>query len=372
MTRFILASLLGSTALVTSALAQSQSPRNAGTDPQPSGTQSSQQNDPCTQLIDALRDMPIVQRPVSMRQARQDRADNDTQACRDGLESVRKTEQPDQNAQVQDEGGQITVRQRQPQISVQRGRPEIFIQQQRPTVTIEVPPPRVTVRMPSPDVNVVSPQGQEQSVKMGRMGQPQVQYESAQPRVVVRQSQQQPQVRFEMDQAGNQNRQQMSQMQQKQNQQKQDQAQRQRQQQPQRTAQDESETPAQPQAATNTQQQPTKQQTAQRTRQAQTGQPIRVDTLLEMSLYDQTGELLGDVERVVRDQGRNSIIIGAGGFLGLGEKQIAVPLGQVYRSGDRLISRSISSAQVEQMTAWSEGTGAELNDQQTVNVGGNL
>jgi sporulation protein YlmC with PRC-barrel domain len=56
-------------------------------------------------------------------------------------------------------------------------------------------------------------------------------------------------------------------------------------------------------------------------------QPIEVSELEGMDVINEQGEQLGNVNRVVHDMTDDRqiyVIIGHGGFLGLGEKEIAV------------------------------------------------
>lgn len=104
------------------------------------------------------------------------------------------------------------------------------------------------------------------------------------------------------------------------------------------------------------------------------GRPVRVDWLLDVSLYNVRGQLLGDIERVVRNtKNEVSVIIGRGGFLGLGEKQISVPVSNTYVSGDRLVVRGLTDAQLSAMPEWTERAGiADVEENQTVVVGKNI
>jgi hypothetical protein len=150
----------------------------------------------CDRLIERLRSMPLDQRPIGLRQARQYRQSGDAQACQQSLQKV------DQRAQSgsrsgETAGGQITVQRAAPSVTVSRGQPEITIKQQRPVVTVEIPPPTVTVRMPEPDVNVVETQ-QEPNVRFSQQAvRPKVNYETAEPQVNVRQSDKSPEVNYE-------------------------------------------------------------------------------------------------------------------------------------------------------------------------------
>lgn len=97
---------------------------------------------------------------------------------------------------------------------------------------------------------------------------------------------------------------------------------------------------------------------------------LAVSRLKDMNLYNANGDMLGDVEHVVSDaQGRNSIVIGKGGFLGLGEKQVAIPLSNVVMRGDRLVTRDLSDEQIKAMPEWTKGQQqTELDPGKTIQI----
>ena len=81
---------------------------------------------------------------------------------------------------------EITVRQSPPTVNVEQQAPVITVQQQQPVVTVRIPEPIVTIRMPSPDVQVAQ-------------GDPEVQVETPQP--VVEFIRPEPQIRVEQAEA---------------------------------------------------------------------------------------------------------------------------------------------------------------------------
>lgn len=96
---------------------------------------------------------------------------------------------------------------------------------------------------------------------------------------------------------------------------------------------------------------------------------LAVSRLKDMNLYNANGDMLGDVEHVVSDgQGRNSIVIGKGGFLGLGEKQVAIPLSNVVMRGDRLVTRELTDEQIKAMPEWKKGQQTDLDPGKSVQV----
>lgn len=69
-----------------------------------------------------------------------------------------------------------------------------------------------------------------------------------------------------------------------------------------------------------------------------------------MSIYNGRGEELGEVDRViVTPQGRRFVVVGAGGFLGLGRDQMAFALERFGMRGDRLVIRVVTEDDIEAM-----------------------
>jgi len=100
------------------------------------------------------------------------------------------------------------------------------------------------------------------------------------------------------------------------------------------------------------------------------GLSMRADRLLEYSVYNPQGQLLGDAERVVRDGDGVKVVIGHGGFLGMGEKQIAIPIRQLHLSGNRLVIRGMTDQQIQSMPEWQNASGAtDVSDEQRVTLG---
>lgn len=175
------------------------------------------------------------------------------------------------------------------------GSQEIFVRQPQPTITVDIPQPEIVVRMPRPDVNVVMAQPQvqvqqnsaEPNVQVQQPnGQANVRCERAEPKMVVNQPQGQPNVRFEQPADG----QQANAMQ--------------NQQRPQ--------APGQQPATTGA--------------VSPTANALTVARVTDMDLYSEQNQQLGEVEHMFQSaDGKQHIIIGRGGFLGLGERHVAVP-----------------------------------------------
>ena len=259
-------------------------------------------------------------------------------------------QQPAPMVRVDQASPQVTVQQAQPNVTVRQPQPEILVRQPQPTVTVDIPQPEIIVRMPQPDVNVAmaqpqvqvnQPQPQVQVVQpqqqpevqvqpaqpqvqiqqaqgqpsvqvQGADNQPNVRYERAEPRVVVNQPQGQPNVRMEQQGEG-------------------------------------------PQA--NPQQQaaarPADTTAPQATGALPGAQGLTVSRVDDMNLYNTQGNELGDVERVVQGpDGKQYVVIGAGGFLGMGEKHVAIPVERVALRGDRLIIQGLTEDQIRALPSF--------------------
>lgn len=75
-------------------------------------------------------------------------------------------------------------------------------------------------------------------------------------------------------------------------------------------------------------------------------QPVAAKTLVDREVVNLQNKPIGEVEEVI--QGPNGIaalVVEAGGFMGIGEKEVMIPLDQVRLSGSQLIWESQMGAQ---------------------------
>jgi sporulation protein YlmC with PRC-barrel domain len=78
------------------------------------------------------------------------------------------------------------------------------------------------------------------------------------------------------------------------------------------------------------------------------GQSVKSDMMGE-SVYNDQDEKIGSIKDVVLDSNGKvtDIVIGAGGFLGMGEHDVAVPFSKVTQSGDKLILQGYTKDQLK-------------------------
>ena len=86
------------------------------------------------------------------------------------------------------------------------------------------------------------------------------------------------------------------------------------------------------------------------------GHAIAVSRLKRMNVYNERGDKLGDVERVVQSSDGNvHIVIGSGGFLGIRERDVPIPLERVAIRGNRLVTQGLTGDQVRVMPVFDPG-----------------
>src|SRR5690606_29059935 len=87
-----------------------------------------------------------------------------------------------------------------------------------------------------------------------------------------------------------------------------------------------------------------------RNRQEAQMREITVGDIEDMDVFNEQGEKLGDVGEVVADQqGQQYVVITEGGFLGIGEDRVALPLERFWVQGDRLVVHGVTEADIEAM-----------------------
>jgi hypothetical protein len=349
-----LAILIGCTALVPAmAPAQTpQSPPSSGTNPGATATLAD-----CDRLLAFLEQRHPENAGVTSEQVRAFKTGNNAKACHDVLVRIDPTgtqtgqatkegdktnivvQQPAPAVRVEQAPPQVTVQQQQPQVTVRQPQPEIIVRQPAPTVTVDIPQPEIVVKMPPPDVNVAMAQPQVQvnqpppQVQVTQPQQPQVQvqpaeprvnvqqegatakvqveennsppnvrYERAEPKVVVNPPQGEPQVRFEQAERN----------------------------------------PAPPSGSPQA-----------TTTGVGPNQGLTVARIKKMDLYNDRGERLGDVERVVQSpDGKRHVVVGVGGFLGIGETHVAIPAERLAFRGNRLVAVGLTNDEIKKLPAF--------------------
>jgi hypothetical protein len=82
---------------------------------------------------------------------------------------------------------------------------------------------------------------------------------------------------------------------------------------------------------------------------------LTASQIARATLYNDRGEAVGEIEAVlVTTQGRFAGIgVEVGGFLGIGERDVLLHMGQLRRQGDRIVTL-LSRAQLEAQPEWDD------------------
>jgi sporulation protein YlmC with PRC-barrel domain len=81
---------------------------------------------------------------------------------------------------------------------------------------------------------------------------------------------------------------------------------------------------------------------------------MRVDQLVGKSVYNSTGERVGEIDEIVvnRNSRATAAVVGVGGFLGVGEKKVVVPFDRMRMQGDRIVAPNLTKDGVSSMQAY--------------------
>jgi hypothetical protein len=78
-------------------------------------------------------------------------------------------------------------------------------------------------------------------------------------------------------------------------------------------------------------------------------QPFSVQDVLDMQVVGADGEEIGEVEDIVMRGDQPYVVVGHGGFLGLGEEQVALPLQDMRLRDGQLVMRDVTQEEIEQL-----------------------
>jgi len=84
-----------------------------------------------------------------------------------------------------------------------------------------------------------------------------------------------------------------------------------------------------------------------------TGTSIKND-LLGKTVYNEKDEKVGDVNDVIlsSDGTTSYFIVGAGGFIGMGEHNVAIPYDKISATGDKMVLQGYTKEQLKEMPAF--------------------
>jgi sporulation protein YlmC with PRC-barrel domain len=95
-------------------------------------------------------------------------------------------------------------------------------------------------------------------------------------------------------------------------------------------------------------------------------QRIAVSDITGRPLVNARGNELGEVERVVmspQQPGEAFAVVAYGGFLGVGEKRVTIPLRDLTLRGDELVVEGMTDDQLRELPDFREGAGMQPMDE---------
>jgi sporulation protein YlmC with PRC-barrel domain len=83
---------------------------------------------------------------------------------------------------------------------------------------------------------------------------------------------------------------------------------------------------------------------------------MRVEEMVGKSVYNSAGDRVGEIDRIVvnRSSRATGAVVGVGGFMGVGEKQVVVPLDRMRMQGDRIVVPNLTKDSVGTMQSYQE------------------
>jgi hypothetical protein len=92
-------------------------------------------------------------------------------------------------------------------------------------------------------------------------------------------------------------------------------------------------------------------------------QNLTVDALEDMSVFNARGEKLGDVDGVLTGaDNKTYLVIGQGGFLGVGGKKVALAADQLALAGDQLVAEGLTDDQIRALPEFKASDGFKEMD----------
>lgn len=85
------------------------------------------------------------------------------------------------------------------------------------------------------------------------------------------------------------------------------------------------------------------------------GLAMRVDEVEDVTVVDPAGETIGEIDEVLgtADGRPVAVVVEAGGFLGIGEKDVIVDIGRLSKNGDDVVL-DMSKAEIEALPTWAD------------------
>ena len=98
-------------------------------------------------------------------------------------------------------------------------------------------------------------------------------------------------------------------------------------------------------------------------------QNVTVRNLIRYGVVGANGKKIGDIEKIVNMNNRLYAVAGRGGFLGIGEQKVAIPLSSVVLRNKKLVAPKLTSNQAQSLNDLNAQGYTELTPNQKVTIG---
>ncbi|MGC0224718.1 PRC-barrel domain-containing protein [Pseudooceanicola nitratireducens] len=95
----------------------------------------------------------------------------------------------------------------------------------------------------------------------------------------------------------------------------------------------------------------------------------KVGALIGANVASATGDTIGEIDDVVQMNGETMAVVGVGGFLGLGEHDVALPLTELALNGETVTAMGYTRDQLEAMAEFNADTAISLEADQVIELG---
>lgn len=95
----------------------------------------------------------------------------------------------------------------------------------------------------------------------------------------------------------------------------------------------------------------------------------RVGALIGIEVASSAGETIGEIDDVVDINGETMAIVGVGGFMGLGEHDVALPVTELMYEGNTVTAMGYTREQLKSMAEFNAEAASSLSAEETVELG---
>jgi len=98
-------------------------------------------------------------------------------------------------------------------------------------------------------------------------------------------------------------------------------------------------------------------------------EPATVGELIGVNVASSAGEDIGEIDDVVRINGEVMAVVGVGGFLGLGEHSVALPLTELDWQGETVTAFGYTEEQLKSMDEYDSELATQLEADEQISLG---